>query len=77
MRPLAGKTFVLTGTLPTLKRQEATTRIEAAGGSVTGSVSGRTDYLVVGEDPGSKFEQAEKREVPMLSESDLLELLST
>ena len=50
--PLAGKTLVLTGTLPNLTRPDATARIEAAGGKVTGSVSKKTDYLVAGEDPG-------------------------
>src|SRR5207247_9130980 len=50
--PLVGKTFVITGTLPNLSREEATARIEEAGGKVTGSVSKKTDYLLVGADPG-------------------------
>ena len=56
--PLVGKTVVLTGTLPTLTRPEATQRIEAAGGKVTGSVSKKTDYVVAGEDPGTKMTKA-------------------
>jgi DNA ligase (NAD+) len=72
---LAGKTFVLTGTLPTLTREEATGRIVAAGGRVTGSVSRRTDYVVAGESPGSKLTQAERLGVPVLDEAGLRELL--
>jgi len=57
--PLSGKTLVVTGTLPSLSREQATERIEAAGGKVTGSVSGKTDYVVAGEDPGgSKYTKA-------------------
>jgi DNA ligase (NAD+) len=73
--PLAGKTFVLTGTLPELTREQATERIEAAGGRVTSSVSKKTDYLVAGATPGSKLEKAERMEVPVLDEAGLLELL--
>jgi DNA ligase (NAD+) len=73
--PLAGKTFVLTGTLPTLTREEATEAIVAAGGRVTGSVSKKTDYLVAGESPGSKLAQAERLDVPVLDEDGLRELL--
>lgn len=72
---IAGKTFVLTGTLPTLKRDEAKTRIQQAGGKVTGSVSKKTDYVVVGEDAGSKQEKAEKLGIKKLSEAQLLALL--
>ncbi|GAB4430948.1 MAG: NAD-dependent DNA ligase LigA [Cyanobacteria bacterium J069] len=73
---LAGKTFVLTGTLPTLKREEAAERIKAAGGKVTGSVSKKTDYVVVGEEAGSKLEKAIALKITQLSEADLLSLLS-
>jgi DNA ligase (NAD+) len=74
--PLAGKTLVLTGTLPELTREQATERILAAGGRVTGSVSRKTDWLVAGDSAGSKLTQAEKLGVPVLDEAGLLELLS-
>jgi len=70
---LAGKTFVITGTLPTLKRDEAKALIQKAGGKVTDSVSKKTDYLVVGEDAGSKLAKAQELEIRLLSESQLLE----
>jgi DNA ligase (NAD+) len=73
---LAGKAFVLTGTLPTLTREEATELIVAAGGRVTGSVSRKTDYVVAGESPGSKLAQAERLEVPVLDEDGLRQLVS-
>jgi DNA ligase (NAD+) len=73
--PLAGMTLVLTGSLPNLTREDATARILAAGGKVTGSVSKRTDYLVAGDSPGSKLEKAERLEVPVIDEPGLVELL--
>ena len=73
--PLADKTFVLTGTLPDLTREEAQERILAAGGQVTGSVSKKTYYLVAGASPGSKLEKAERLGVTVLDEAGLLELL--
>jgi DNA ligase (NAD+) len=73
---LAGKTFVLTGTLPTLSREDATARIEAAGGKVSGSVSRKTHYVVAGEDAGSKLTKAQALGVPVLNESQFLDLLA-
>ena len=76
-RPYTGKTFVITGTLPTLKRDEAKDLIEQAGGKVTGSVSKKTDYLLLGENAGSKLAKAEKLGIARLSEAELLAQLST
>src|SRR5207248_6007236 len=73
---LAGKTFVLTGTLPSLKREEAAAKIEAAGGKVSGSVSKKTDYVVAGEDAGSKLEKARKLGVEIIGEPELLRLVA-
>jgi DNA ligase (NAD+) len=73
--PLAGKTLVLTGTLPDLTREQATERILAAGGRVTGSVSRKTSYVVAGESAGSKLADAERLGVPVLDEPRLLALL--
>ena len=72
---VAGKTFVLTGTLPTLKRDQAQALIEAAGGKVSGSVSKKTDYVVAGEAAGSKLEKANALGVAVLSEGELLAML--
>jgi len=71
----AGKTFVLTGTLPTMTRDEARALIEAHGGKVSGSVSGKTDYVVAGADPGSKLAKAEALNVTILDEAALRKLL--
>jgi DNA ligase (NAD+) len=73
--PLAGRTLVLTGTLPDWSREQATERITAAGGRVTSSVSKNTDYLVAGESPGSKLEKAERLGVAVVDEASLRQLL--
>jgi DNA ligase (NAD+) len=73
--PLAGRTLVLTGTLPELSREQATERITAAGGRVTGSVSSKTDFLLAGDSAGSKLQKAERLGVPVLDEAGLIELL--
>jgi DNA ligase (NAD+) len=72
---IAGKTFVLTGTLPTLGRDEARDLIEKAGGKVSGSVSKKTDYVVAGEEAGSKLTKAQELGVPILDEAGLRQLL--
>jgi DNA ligase (NAD+) len=74
-RPLSGKTFVLTGTLPTLTRDKARELIEAAGGRVSGSVSKHTAFLLVGEDPGSKLVDAKKFGVLVIDEKQFMDLL--
>ncbi|WP_260706499.1 NAD-dependent DNA ligase LigA [Edaphobacter flagellatus] len=74
---MAGMTFVLTGTLPTLTRDEAKSMIEAAGGKVSGSVSKKTSFVVAGEEAGSKLEKAEQLGVKVLDEAALLEMLKT
>src|SRR5580700_1888496 len=74
---LHGLTFVLTGTLPSLSREEAKSRIEAAGGKVTGTVSKKTDYVVAGSDAGSKLDKAHKLEIKVLTEQQLLDLIQS
>ena len=73
--PLTGLTFVITGTLPTLKREEAKAQIEAAGGKVAGSVSSKTSYLLTGDDAGSKLDKARELNVPVLDEAGLFAML--
>jgi DNA ligase (NAD+) len=71
---LTGKTFVLTGTLPTLTREQATALIVAAGGKITGSVSRKTDYVVAGDAPGSKYVKAQELGIPIVDEKELRRL---
>jgi DNA ligase (NAD+) len=75
-QPLTGLTFVITGTLPSMSRDQAKALIERHGGRVTGSVSGKTDYLLVGEAPGgTKYNKARELGVPMIGEAELLGML--
>ena len=73
--PLTGKMFVLTGTLPSMTREEATEKIEAHGGHVTGSVSKKTDYVLAGTEPGSKFDKAKELGVKIIDEAELRKIL--
>ncbi len=75
--PLEGLTFVLTGTLPSLSRDEAKNRIEAASGKVTGTVSKKTDYVLAGEDAGSKLDKAQKLGIKVITEQQLLDLMQS
>jgi len=75
LAPLAGKRFVLTGTLESMTRQEAGARVKTLGGSVSSSISGKTDFVVVGENPGSKAARAEELGLEVLSEKGFLALL--
>jgi DNA ligase (NAD+) len=70
-----GKTFVLTGTLPTMKREEAEQQILAAGGKVSGSVSKKTSYVLAGEEAGSKLDKARELGVPVIDEAGFRRLL--
>jgi DNA ligase (NAD+) len=70
--PLSGLSFVITGTLPSRSRKEMSRIIEEAGGRIAGSVTRSTDFLVVGEDAGSKLERAKELGIPVLSEADVL-----
>jgi DNA ligase (NAD+) len=74
-QPLAGKTFVLTGTLAAMERQQASENIEALGGKVSGSVSKKTTYLLLGDEPGSKYDKAMQMGVSIMSEDEFLALL--
>jgi DNA ligase (NAD+) len=74
--PLSGKTFVITGTLSTMTRDEAKSLIQKEGGKVTGSVSSKTDFLVAGEKAGSKLVKAQKLEVSVLDEDGLRKLIA-
>jgi DNA ligase (NAD+) len=73
--PLSGKTFVLTGTLPAMTREEASEQIEARGGHVTGSVSKKTDYVLAGADPGSKIDKARDLGVRIIDEGEFRKML--
>ena len=73
--PLRGKTFVLTGALPSMTREEATEKIEALGGHVTSSVSKKTDYALAGTEPGSKFGKAKELGVKIIGEAEFRKML--
>jgi len=76
-KPLAGQTFVLTGSLPTLTREDAKAMIEGAGGKVAGSVSKKTTFVVAGEQAGSKLDRAQELGVQVIDEAALLRMLAT
>ncbi len=73
--PLDGKSFVLTGTLASYTRNELKERLQLLGGRVTGSVSAKTDFLVFGENPGSKYDKASELGITLLSESEILAMI--
>ena len=77
MVPCDGTTFALTGTLPTLTREEATAKIEAAGGKVSGSVSKKTNFVLAGEEAGSKLEKANELGVKVITEDQFRALLGS
>ena len=77
LETVSGKTFVLTGTLPTLKREDAKALIEALGGKVSGSVSKKTNYVVAGAEAGSKLDDAKRLGVTVLDESQFQTLLNS
>jgi DNA ligase (NAD+) len=74
--PLSGQVYIITGTLPTLSRSEATKRVEAAGGKIGSSVSKRTTAVVAGDDPGTKLDRARTLGVPVIDEAELLRRLA-
>jgi DNA ligase (NAD+) len=76
LRKLEGKTFVLTGSLKFLSREEATSKVESLGGRTSSSVSKKTDFVVVGEDPGSKYEKAKTLGVKIVTEDEFLRMLA-
>jgi DNA ligase (NAD+) len=73
--PLAGLTFVLTGTLPKYTREQATEIIEGLGGKVTGSVSKKTDYVIAGDNPGSKLDKARQLGIKVIDEKEFEQLI--
>ncbi|MEO0072836.1 MAG: BRCT domain-containing protein, partial [candidate division WOR-3 bacterium] len=75
-KPLAGKTFVITGTLKNYTREQATELIFRLGGNVSSSVSKKTDYLIVGAEPGSKYDKAKALGIKMISEEEFLKMIS-
>jgi DNA ligase (NAD+) len=75
--PLTGKTFVLTGTLPSMTREEASAKIESLGGHVSSSVSKKTDYVLAGADPGSKIDKAKELGVRILDEAEFRKMLAS
>ena len=75
-KPLAGKTYVITGTLSSMSREQATAALERLGAKVAGSVSKKTDYVVAGAEAGSKLDKAQELGVPVLDEDGLRQLLA-